>query len=1215
MKIRKLIVIAPLGLALLAAVILAWWFLGDDAWIKDKIEDTVSEMTGRSLSIDGDFALDWSTSPVLTAENIHFSNPPWAVNRDLAKLDNLELSIDLFSLFKDQIQVHYITTDGLVIALEEHESGEKSWELSLGSEEPAPVADTAPTELPIRVGSITLADFSLLHEAPGRTVPLDFHLEQLKITQRTDQQIQFVTEGRFGGEQFELAGDLGPLNELVAGGKTSHDVRLAMGEIVLQSQGSIEQFSTLSGANIKLAFSGPEFEWLLTQLALPLFSYGDFDFRLDLQTEAGQTRLDLDGDLGSMEAYANGDLNDLNGTAKLTAEVSGEDLGGLLEVIDVPGLPRNPFSLKVDIDHASGMFQFHTLVLKSGEGIISVAGQMGDWPELLDTELDFLVSGMNLQSWSKLLPAEILPGIMLPVADFELSGQISRPGSQPASIDTSLRVGDNRIQLRGPLGRLPSMTGADLKIRADGPVDGALVQMLHIEGIPGKDFSLKATLERDAAYFYLSDASFDLAGSHLELSGKSGPGPELTGSNLVFSLLGTELNLWSQILKTDDLPASAFSLNGEVLKTDTGLSLNAISLELGDNSLHLSGLVGLNDQLEGSNFQTRMTVPSLARIGALFDVEGLPDARLSVNSDYRRIPDGWAFHLTNGSLAGASFESEGKYTEIDGQQQTEATSHVSAPNLEKLARFAGIENLPVQPIEIKGFARYETGKLELRALEGRVGESQFKVSATMMNPPTWSGSDITLSASGPDIGQLLVDRNIEGRLPFSLDGKIARMDQEIQIEQVKARLGSMQASVHGNLDNNSATDLQITLSAPSLQLVGELLDYPLPDEALRLSATLQGSPKVFQAGQLEVELGPSDLSGEISVDLQAKPIINAILKSNHLDLAWFFNLGDRADSEEEPGETLKQDYLISDTAITLPQLNFADSDIAIAVSNVRLPNLMLHDIYLHSKVEDGNLILDPFQLSGEDGAILGGSLALEQDADSGLKTVALSLEGNGVRLGIGTVEGQDYDTFRKSDISANLDGSGVTYRDLATSLNGRIEVVQGPGLTGNSGLSLIFGNLIGEILHLINPFSKTDQFTVNECSVAVVNFESGLVKVHPVVLQTDKVTTVAEGEVDLHTEKIRFTFNTKLRKGIGISASMVVNPFISVTGTLQKPFVGLDPTAVAVTGTVAVATVGISLLVKSLADRYLSSKDPCGDALKKSREQMESTGKKGKSKP
>jgi uncharacterized protein involved in outer membrane biogenesis len=284
MKIRKLILISPLGLALLAALVIAWWFLSDDAWIKGKIEDTVSEMTGRSLSIDGAFALDWSFNPVLTAENIHFSNPSWAVNKNLVKLDNLELSIDLFSLFKDQIMVHYIVTDGLVVALEEHESGANSWEVPFSSEEPVPAVDIPPTGLPIDIGSIKLTGFSLLHEAPDRTVPLDFHLEQMEIIQATNQQLQFKTDGRFGGEQFELAGDLGPLNELVAGGKTSHDVRLTMGEIVLQSQGNIEQSSTLSGANIKLAFSGPEFEWLLTQLALPLISHGDIELRLDLHT-------------------------------------------------------------------------------------------------------------------------------------------------------------------------------------------------------------------------------------------------------------------------------------------------------------------------------------------------------------------------------------------------------------------------------------------------------------------------------------------------------------------------------------------------------------------------------------------------------------------------------------------------------------------------------------------------------------------------------------------------------------------------------------------------------------------------------------------------------------------------------------------------------------------------------------------------------------------
>jgi hypothetical protein len=61
---------------------------------------------------------------------------------------------------------------------------------------------------------------------------------------------------------------------------------------------------------------------------------------------------------------------------------------------------------------------------------------------------------------------------------------------------------------------------------------------------------------------------------------------------------------------------------------------------------------------------------------------------------------------------------------------------------------------------------------------------------------------------------------------------------------------------------------------------------------------------------------------------------------------------------------------------------------------------------------------------------------------------------------------------------------------------------------------------------------------------------------------------------------------------------MVVHPFIKVAGTLASPTIELDPGKAAVTGTVAVATLGLSLIGKSLFDRFLSSKDPCGDALK-----------------
>jgi hypothetical protein len=61
---------------------------------------------------------------------------------------------------------------------------------------------------------------------------------------------------------------------------------------------------------------------------------------------------------------------------------------------------------------------------------------------------------------------------------------------------------------------------------------------------------------------------------------------------------------------------------------------------------------------------------------------------------------------------------------------------------------------------------------------------------------------------------------------------------------------------------------------------------------------------------------------------------------------------------------------------------------------------------------------------------------------------------------------------------------------------------------------------------------------------------------------------------------------------------MVINPLIKVGGRLTTPAVEIDPAGTLTSGGLAVATIGLSLVAKSLSDRFLSSPDPCGDARK-----------------
>mgnify|MGYP001549842159 CR=1 FL=1 len=93
----------------------------------------------------------------------------------------------------------------------------------------------------------------------------------------------------------------------------------------------------------------------------------------------------------------------------------------------------------------------------------------------------------------------------------------------------------------------------------------------------------------------------------------------------------------------------------------------------------------------------------------------------------------------------------------------------------------------------------------------------------------------------------------------------------------------------------------------------------------------------------------------------------------------------------------------------------------------------------------------------------------------------------------------------------------------------------------------------------------------------------------------------SDGVIDLETEKLDVSFNTKPRTGIGISAGVIINPLTKVGGTMTSPSLALNPKDTVISGTAAVATAGLSLLAKSMSDRFLSSKDPCGDAVKEMR--------------
>ena len=117
-----------------------------------------------------------------------------------------------------------------------------------------------------------------------------------------------------------------------------------------------------------------------------------------------------------------------------------------------------------------------------------------------------------------------------------------------------------------------------------------------------------------------------------------------------------------------------------------------------------------------------------------------------------------------------------------------------------------------------------------------------------------------------------------------------------------------------------------------------------------------------------------------------------------------------------------------------------------------------------------------------------------------------------------------------------------------------------------------------------------------DCTIARADIVNGEVTVKPVVLQTEKVTITAEGNIDLRSEKLLLDFNTRPRKGIGVSPGMFTNPLIRLEGTLVSPRIGVGAKGVA-SGALAAATGGATVIAGGVVDRMQGEQDICTKTL------------------
>ena len=1126
-RILKNLLFSVLGILLLALGV-AWWFIEDEEWFAGRAEQFVSDLTGRQFSIGGTLVLHLSLHPAVEVNDLSLSNVPWASEPDMATIKHLAASIDLMSLLSDRLVIHYIEADGVTVALAENENGEINWDLlpEQNSDEGQPTRPS--TQLPFILERFELAEFTMTHDVPGREEPLDLWIESLILNQDGDGPMDAVASGRIGGLPLSLDGRIDPLGAVLTGGPMVQELNLQLGDITLESSGSIQDVLELRGFELKFHLSGPNFEWITRQAALPEFSSGPFDFSLVLDSDEAGTQIGLNGDLGTLNVLADGQLDHLLDPEKggLNFEISGPDLQALGEAFGEKNLVAAPYRFNGDLSVSGDRTVIHEIAGEVGENSGELSGVIGEWPALEKTELEVHIQGPDFSQWGSAMRINGLRE-----NPFEFTGRISNRESGVFLTTSELLVGDHQIAVTGSLGSLPDFLGTDLM------VDFMTADISDIAILPGYG----------------------------------------------------------------ELPHQPVTVKGGIGWNSSGILLNDMRLDMDGHHLILDGTLTLEENLLGSELRTQLSTPSLGNLYKMFSFEGLPDRPLDLAGTYHWSDGGFDFDVHDVSFGSISMKISGNTPKLDSINGLAADFSISMPSLRAAAFLLDGKELPDLPITSVGRLRYVDQVIGLQKIEGTLGETAFQMDASVMNYPQLDGSKIRFSISGADFHPLINYAVLESLTgDFGISGEIFRTQDLFRIDDLTIDLGTMHAELAGTVDELpglSSMDMTVSFNGPDFSKLAGVLEQPLPELDFSVNARVNATDRVLKLYELNARLGSSDISGQMSISLPDGKELSGRLRSNLLDLGW---LADELEGVSEPvgidSETQSSRRVFPDKPIQIRQLDESVLDLGMSVGHLNFGRTRFENIRISLFENDNILSIDPFEFEGLYGGGIKGKL--KADRSSGTERFALDLEASGLRLGLAAVEDQDPETIAPIDVLASLSGGGETYRQLAASLKGRIRAVQGSGKIAHSGLEFFLSNLFFELFNMLNPFAGKSEFTNLDCGVLALNIEDGIVTtVAPFVWQTEQVTIISGGKVDLGSEKLDMGFNTKVRKGIGISTGMVVNPFIKLGGTLSSPTIELDPTGTAVSGSIAVATAGLSLIGKSLWDRFFSTSDPCGKTL------------------
>lgn len=240
MRFVKALLVAVLGLVLLLGAAL---FLVPTERLAGIAAEQFEAATGRSMTIGGEVGL--SVFPVIgaRAQDISIGNPDWAGEGDLLRAAEMDIGVDLMSLFSGTVAVERVVLQSPVITLRRAADGRATWDFGTadadaGQTEPASAASGGMRELSLAQARITNGSLRFIDDSNDTDIALSGVDATLSMP-AMDGPVSVQASGRMNGQPVALTLSAGNVATLLEGGLTAMSVEASIAGAEARFEGRV----------------------------------------------------------------------------------------------------------------------------------------------------------------------------------------------------------------------------------------------------------------------------------------------------------------------------------------------------------------------------------------------------------------------------------------------------------------------------------------------------------------------------------------------------------------------------------------------------------------------------------------------------------------------------------------------------------------------------------------------------------------------------------------------------------------------------------------------------------------------------------------------------------------------------------------------------------------------------------------------------------------